>query len=203
MKRMNMVLLGGLLLVAAQAHAAVKQGGQQVGVTLGLANPLGNDTVDGQSETFGGVGPAVGFDYLYQLRSNLSIGGDFSYKYLGTHDDTTGHGPVEVKSTAWTLLAIGRFDLMPEKDLRPYAMAGLGVGGVSREVTFSQRPDLNSSRSSNGLAFALGAGVDYDINPSWVAGAELRYSIIGTNEEDIGTGHVSTIDALLKVGYKF
>ena len=38
---------------------------------------------------------------------------------------------------------------------------------------------------------------------SWLAGAELRYNIIGTNESEIGAGSVSTLDILLKVGYKF
>jgi opacity protein-like surface antigen len=203
MKSLNALLIAGLLVASTHAYAAVKQGGQQVGGALGFASPLSNETVDGETERFGQLGPAIGFNYLYQIRNNLSLGGDFNYKSLGHVDGSTRHGPVEVTHSAWTLLAIGRGDLMPENDLRPYGLVGLGIGGVSRKVDFSQRPDLNSSQTSNGLAFALGAGVDYDINPAWLAGAELRYNIIGTDENAVGTGHVSTLDVLLKVGYKF
>ena len=203
MKSLNAALISALLLTATLANAAIKQGTQRIGVDLGLANPLTNDTVDGQDEPFGALGPAIGLNYLYQLKPNLSIGGDLNYKILGHHDDTTGHGPVEVKSSAWTMLAIGRLDVLPEQNLRPYGLVGLGIGGVSRSVEFAQRPDLNSDRSSTGLAFAMGVGLDYDINPSWVVGGELRYNIIGTDETQVGTGHVSTFDFLAKVGYKF
>ena len=86
---------------------------------------------------------------------------------------------------------------------RQPGLLGLGVGGVKREVDFSRHPELNSSRTSSGLAFALAGGVDYDINDAWLAGAELRYNIISTSEGEIGAGHVSTLDLLFKCGYKF
>jgi opacity protein-like surface antigen len=196
-------LMTGLLLISTRAHAAIKPGDTQVGINLGLTNPLGNETVDGEDEKFGKLGPAFGFNFLHQFQKYLSLGGDFRYMSFGHEDVSTGHGPVEIKSSAWTLLAIGRGDLMPDSDIRPYGLLGLGVGRVKREVDFSQRPDLNSSQSSGGVAFALGGGVDYDINKNWLAGAELRYSLISTSEDEVGTGHVSAFDALLKVGYKF
>jgi opacity protein-like surface antigen len=140
---------------------------------------------------------------LYQLQQYVSIGGDFNYKFLGTRDGATGHGPFEVKSSAWTLLAIARGDLMPDSNLRPYGLLGLGVGGVKRKTEFSASPGLDSSRTSSGPAFALGAGVDYDIDAAWLAGAELRYNVIKTEESEIGASSVGTLDILLKVGYKF
>jgi len=203
MKLLTATLIAGLLLISMHANAQIKPGTQQAAISAGLANPLSNDNVDGQAETFGELGPAFGFNYLYQLHRYLSIGGDFNYKSLGDKDFTAGHGPGTIKSSAWTLLAIGRCDLIPDNDIRPYALLGLGAGGVQREVNFSRRPDLNSSRTSSGLAFALGGGADYDINNAWLAGAELRYNIINTDEGEIGAGHLSTLDILFKVGYKF
>jgi opacity protein-like surface antigen len=203
MKLLAAALMAGLLLLSTQASAQVKPGTQQAAITLGWANPLSNDNVIDESETFGGIGPALGFNYLYQLQRYLSLGGDFNYKSLGDNDFTTGRGPTEIKSSAWTLLAIGRADLLPDNNIRPYGLMGLGVGGVRREVDFSQHPELNSSQTASGLAFALAGGVDYDINDAWLAGAELRYNIIGTIEGAIGTGHVSTLDVLFKLGYKF
>jgi opacity protein-like surface antigen len=203
MKLLTAAFMAGLFLISTQANAQVNPGTHQAGITLGLANPLSNVSVNDESETFGGVGPAFGFDYLYQLQRNLSLGGDFNYKSLGDNNFTTGPGPTEIKSSAWTLLAVGKVDFLPDNNIRPYGLLGLGVGGVKREVDYNQRPSLNSSQTSSGLAFALAGGVDYDINDDWLVGAELRYNIIGTNENEIGAGRVGTLDILFKAGYKF
>ncbi|MCX5787124.1 MAG: outer membrane beta-barrel protein [Elusimicrobia bacterium] len=203
MKLLTTALVIGLFLVSTHANAQVTPGAQQATITLGLANPVSNDSVDDQTETFGELGPAFGFTYLYQLQRYVSIGGDFNYKYLRTKDATTGHGPVEIKSSAWTLLAIARGDLLPDNNLRPYGLLGLGVGGVRRSTEYSTHPSLDSTRTSNGPALALGGGVDYDINATWLAGAELRYNYIHTSDNEIGADSVSTLDFLVKLGYKF
>jgi opacity protein-like surface antigen len=203
MKLSIAAFVAGLLLLSPAARAQVKPGDNQATINLGLANPLSDDAENGDTETFGKLGPAFGFGYLHQFQKNLSFGGDFSYKSLGTRDVSTGHGPLEIKSSMWTLLAVARADLMPDNNIRPYATVGLGLGGAKIERDYGRAPSLSSERTSSGPAFALAAGADYDINPTWLAGAELRYSIISTSESEIGTGHVSTFDVLLKVGYKF
>ena len=203
MKILTAALVIGLLLISTHVNAQVTPGKQQAAITLGLANPVSNDSVDDQTETFGELGPAFGFTYLYQFQRYLSIGGDFNYKYLRTKDATTGHGPVEIRSSAWTLLAIARGDLLPDNNIRPYGLLGLGVGGVRRSKEYSTSPGLDSSRTSSGPTIALGGGVDYDIDAVWLAGAELRYNIIRTSEGEIGATSVGTLDILVKVGYKF
>jgi opacity protein-like surface antigen len=203
MKRLTAALVAVLSLLSTHARAEVKPGTQQAAIAVGLANPLSNNSVDDQTETFGKLGPALGLGYLYQLHEYIGIGGDFSYKSLGTRDAVTGHGPVSVQSSAWTLLAVARGDALPDNDIRPYGLMGLGVGGIRRAVDFSQRPDLNSSRNTNGPAFALGVGADYDISDAWLAGAELRYNVIGTSHDEIGASRVSTLDILFKFGCKF
>lgn len=203
MKLLTTALLAGLLLLSTRANAQVKPGFHQVGITLGLANPVTHDDVDGENTEFGALGPAFGLSYLYQLQPYLSFGGDFNYKHLGTKDISTGHGAGEIKSSAWTLLGIGRLDLSPDNQIRPYALLGLGVGRVQRDVEYSANPRFDAFRSSSGIAFALGGGADYDINATWLAGAELRYNIISTSESEVGTSSVSTLDFLLKAGYKF
>jgi len=203
MKILTAALVIGLLLISTHVNAQVTPGKQQAAITLGLANPVSNDSVDDQTETFGELGPAFGFTYLYQLQRYLSIGGDFNYKYLRTRDAMTGHGPVEIKSSAWTLLAIARGDLLPDNNIRPYGLLGVGVGGVRRSTEYGASPGRDSSRTSSGPALALGGGVDYDINAVWLAGAELRYNVIRTSDDEIGTDKVSTLDILLKLGYKF
>ena len=203
MKIINAAMLAGLLLASSQAMAQTKVGTHQLGLDLGFANPLSNtDLGNGDSERLGQTGPAFGINYLYQPHPNFSFGGDFNYKYQGTETFPQPHGGASVTSSVWTMLAIGRFDFMPLSPLRPYAMAGAGFGGARRSVTYAN-PFFNSERTSMGPAFALGGGADYDINSDWLVGGELRYTVVGTDNNDIGASIVSTFDFLAKVGYKF
>lgn len=203
MKRTSMSLAAGLLLMATGARAQIKPGMQQAGLSLGGAKPLSSDTVDGERFTFGESGPALGLNYLYQVHQYVSVGADLNIKSLGDKDVFTGRGPASIKSSAWTLLAVARGDLLPDENVRPYALLGLGVGGVKRQVRYSQSPRFDSDHRSSGLAFALAGGADFDITPSWLAGAELRYNFIGTDENQIGADSVKTLDLMFKVGYKF
>ncbi len=193
----------GLLMIAVGANAAIKQGAQQIGLSLGVSNPLGNETADGTRVEFGKVGPALGLNYLYQVRPNWSLGADLNFKSFGDRDVFTSHGAGEVKTSAWTLMAVGRGDLSPESNLRPYALLGLGVGRAKRDLSYPSNARFDQDHASGGLAFALGAGLDFDINPTWVAGAELRYSYIHTDANEIGAESVRTLDVLFKAGYKF
>jgi opacity protein-like surface antigen len=199
---MTAALLAGLSLIATPTNARVTPGTQQAAITLGLADPVGNDSADNNAATLGSIGPAFGFSYLYQLRGRLSLGGDFNDKRLRTKAVSTGAGLVDIKSSAWTLLAVAKGDLTPDADIRPYGLVGLGVGGVNRE-DLSQNPGFNFSRSSAGAAFALGVGADYDIAPAWLAGAELRYDIISTSRSEVGASSFSALNFLVKVGCKF
>lgn len=203
MKPMTVTLMTGLMLMAMTAKAEVKQGTQQLNLALGVANPLSSVNVDGERVEFGKVGPTFGAGYLYQLREFVSVGADLNFKRLGDKTVRTGHGTAEITSSAWTLLAVGRGDLMPANDIRPYALLGLGVGGVKREVRYDVGTAYNREQTSGSFAFAVAGGVDFDINPSWLAGAELRYNYIRTREYEVGTDSVKTLDLAFKVGYKF
>lgn len=203
MKLSTATFLTGLLLIAMTAKAEVKPGTHQVGVSLGASNPLSSENLDGERTEFGSVGPTLGFSYLYQLRPNWSVGGDLNFKRLGDKNIRTGHGPAEIASSAWTLMAVGRGDIAPDSDIRPYGLLGLGLGGVKREVRYDFSPRFDRDQTSGGLAFALAGGVDFDINASWLAGAELRYNYIKTRETEVGADSVRTLDLNFKVGYKF
>jgi opacity protein-like surface antigen len=202
MKRSTAMFVSCLLLSSLSAHAAIKPGTHQIGLQLGAASPLSNNTIDGEYVRFGKTGPAIGANYLFQYAPNLSLGGDLNLKALGERSIRTGHGTGQVDSSAWTLLAIARGDLLPDGDIRPYALLGAGLGGAKREVRFGD-PRFDRDQSSSGLAFAIAGGADLDINEKWVAGAELRYNYIRTSYSEIGTDSVRTLDLLFKVGYKF
>lgn len=192
----------GLLAISLSARAETRPGDHRVSLSLGAANAVSYNTVDGDREEFGDVGPALGLGYLYQLRPHWSFGGDLSLKSLGDKEFNTGRGPGEIESSAWTLLAVGRGDLLPEGDIRPYGLLGFGLGRVKREIDFDDSR-YDRYHTSGGLAMALAAGVDLDIDESWLAGAELRYDLIDTDQDEIGASSVRIIDMMFKVGYKF
>lgn len=202
MKLTTATLVTGLLAVALNARAGIRQGDHRVSLSLGAANAVSYNTVDGDREEFGDVGPALGFGYLYQVRPHWSLGADVSFKSLGDKDFNTGRGPGEIESSAWTLLAVGRGDPLPDGDIRPYGLLGLGLGRVKREIDFDDSR-YDRSQTSGGAAVALGAGLDVDLTEAWLAGAELRYNLIGTDRDEIGSSSVRIIDLMFKVGYKF
>jgi opacity protein-like surface antigen len=204
MKPMNAALLAALLFVSTRANAQLRPGAQQLGLDLGVVDPLSSAQIGNNvSQPLGEAGPAFGFDYLYQALPNFSFGGDFNYKFQGTNDYSQPYGGASVKSSVWTALLVGRVDPLPQSRLRPYALAGFGFGGANRSLTFAAAPAYNSSRTSNGPAFALGGGMDYDLNDVWLVGGELRYSIIDTSVNDVGASSLSTLDFLFKVACKF
>jgi len=199
----NATCLTGLMLLSISANASVTQGTQQASVSLGASNPLSRHDFDGDRSEFGSTGPNLGLGYLYQLAPNLGVGADLSFKRLGDRDFRNGRGAGEIESSAWTLLAIGRGELMPESDIRPYGLLGFGLGGVKREIRYGNVSGFDRDQSSAGLAFALAGGVDFDISANVVAGAELRWNYINTSYNEIGTSSVRTLDLNFKVGYKF
>lgn len=202
MKLTTATFVTGLLAMSLNARADIKQGDHRVSLSLGEANAMSYNTVDGDREEFGDVGPALGLGYLYQIRPHWSLGGDLSLKSLGDKEFHTGRGPGEIESSAWTLLAVGRGDLLPEGDIRPYGLLGLGLGRVKRVIDFDDSR-YDRYHTSGGLAMALAAGVDVDLNANWLAGAELRWNLIDTAQNEIGASSVRIIDMMFKVGYKF
>jgi opacity protein-like surface antigen len=204
MKPINAALLAVLLFVSTRANAQLRPGTQQLGLDLGVVDPLSSSQLgNGVSQRLGTAGPAFGFDYLYQALPNFSMGGDFNYKFEGTNSYSQPYGGASVTSSLWTALVVGRVDPLPQSRLRPYALAGVGFGGASRSLTFAGAPAYNATRTSVGPAFALGGGMDYDLNDVWLVGAELRYGIIDTSVNDVGVSSLSTLDFLLKVACKF
>lgn len=201
--KLTTAIMTGLMLMTVNAKAGITPGTNTVALTLGAANPLSYTDVDGDRTEFGQTGPTLGFSFLHQLRPNFAVGADLSFKRLGEKDFRTGQGPASVESSAWTMLAIGRGDFLPASDLRPYVMAGLGFGGVKREVRYPFNPRFDRDTRSGGLALALGAGVDFDITTAIVAGAEMRWNYIDTSYNQVGTNSVRTLDLNFKVGYKF
>ncbi len=203
MKLMTATIMAGLMLLTMNAKAVITPGTSQVALTLGASNPLSYTDINGQRAEFGETGPSLGFNALYQLLPNLAVGADLSFKRLGERDIRTGIGVAQVQSSAWTMMAIGRGDFLPASDIRPYVMTGLGVGGVKREVRYAVSPAFDRDTRSGGAALALGTGVDFDITPAIVAGAELRWNYIDTDHNKVGTNSARTLDLNFKVGYKF
>jgi outer membrane protein W len=195
MKIFGTMLAAGLLLSAGIASAQVKQGQQLFGVDAGLALPMSD--LNNSSNKVGDAGPALGFTYDYMALKNLSIGGDFSYKDYGT--DNVGFGGFS--ANVWTLVATGKFQLMPENKLRPYGLLGLGVGHATQSFTA-----LNGNEQTNGgtgFAYVLGVGGDYDINSQWAVGGEMRWTgLSATIGNAVNSQGFNSLDFLLTARFK-
>ena len=196
-------LVAGLLVISNQAYAQVKEGSQQVGMHLGFSSPLGKGEDTGFSEKIGKMGPAFGFNYLYQYHKNVGLGGEFAYKAWGTNTVTATGNSVDLKSSAYSFLALAKGQLMPDEKLRPYGLFGLGFGSLSHKASAAGWTGV--SKSKTGVAFAIGGGADYDINDMWSAGAELRYSLLGTKitDDTYTVKNGNSFDFLFNLGYKF
>lgn len=195
MRMLCSALVAGLLFISNQAFAQVKEGSQTAGFSLGFGIPMTKIAAGASEEKSGKMGLAIGFGYDYQIHKNFSVGGDFNYKAYGKNSVTGG----DLKTKAWTLLAMAKGYYMPEEKFRPYGLLGLGMNGIKAEYTGTGGFAGNSS----GFAFVLGGGADYDINDQFLAGGELRYDILGADKNKVGKSTYNGLDFLLHVGYKF
>jgi opacity protein-like surface antigen len=199
MKSFGVLMAAALLSLAVCANAQVKQGSQEAGVNVGLAVPLSNTTLGGSipSTTLGAVGPMFGFNYDYMALSNVSVGGDFSYRSFG--GDSVGGG-ANLSGDDWTLMVTGKYQFLPNNQLRPYGLLGLGLGNEYASVSGR----FGGSASGTGFAYAIGGGVEYDLNSQWSVGAELRWSGISASlSNSVGSQTMDSLDLVVSGHYKF
>jgi opacity protein-like surface antigen len=154
------------------------------------------------------------------------LGGEFNYASFGDKDHTIANGMAvtTVGAKAWTVEAVARYVLFPEKRINPYFLGGVGVGQVSENAktkpiapaawvdTGTREARTNFDGSATGVAISLGAGVDGYLTESLLAGLDFRWKYLGTNKtfaDRAFIGFSDTISATSalsisgKVGYKF
>ena len=201
MKRLGMMLSAALLFSAVRANAQVKQGSQEAGADVGLGIPMSDTTLGGDipSTTLGALGAAFGVNYDYMVLKNVSVGGDFGYRNFG-NDTVSFHGNGGTLSAYdWTMLATGKFQLMPDNQIRPYGLLGLGFGHGGLTLTGPN----GGTGNGTGFAYAFGAGAEGDLNSQWAVGAELRWTGLSAGMNNaLGTQNFNSLDFLVSVHFK-
>ncbi len=192
-------LLALSLLLPLRARASITAGTQEADLNLGIADPLTSYNANNGAITnsIGSVGLGIGADYVYYVNKWIGLGGDFMYDAYGSQSLSGGQTSQPDEMTG---LGIAKFQIRPDSNLRPYGLVGLGWGNLSDTVSGG-----TLSAVSNGFAYALGGGVDYDITKNIVAGAELRWTNLTVNNNFNGAGFhdVGDLNILAHIGYKF
>jgi opacity protein-like surface antigen len=198
MNRVAFVAVAGLLGLVVSANAQVKQGGQDVGIEVGVGIPVSQVNAGGTGYTLGKTGFAFGASYDYMLTNNISVGGDISDRVYG--DDATGLGNFTVGGHDVTILATGKYQLMPDKNIRPYGLIGLGVGLESLTASANS---VTATDTGTGFAWALGVGAAHDVNPQWAVNGELRFTETSASlSNNSGNQNMDSVDVLVSAHFK-
>ncbi|HVE12295.1 MAG TPA: outer membrane beta-barrel protein [Elusimicrobiota bacterium] len=210
MKNMLRNAAVGLILSAlgaGPACAAVAKGDSAVSLGLGAGMPVSDldlSAIGGGSQSPGEAGLAVDGRYLYQAGQHLAVGGELGRMGF---PDRTFVGPRlagTVHSELVTLQALARYLFLPDKDISPYLIGGLGVNRFSAKVRETFDPgDVRLDSDSHGAVFSAGAGVEAAVAKSAFVGAELRWFLATIDSGDFGTGTLHALNIGARAGYRF
>jgi hypothetical protein len=176
-KRLSLLVLA-LLAVPAGAFGQQQQGSWGVDVVAGMQ---GYDSSSGMN---GGAFLSVAA--LYQVTSRIALGPALQYT-RNSSDETFFTGVLDfgadsarVYQVGQTLNTLhytldGRFDIMPEKTVDPYVMAGIGGYTTYLET----QPNESIGRLTD-LMFQFGAGIRWAISPEAGLSFDLR-DVVYTN----------------------
>jgi opacity protein-like surface antigen len=198
MKRLAM-LLSGLLMAPALAHADFKQGSQTLSVEIGAGGSskefAWSDVQAGaRDEQVSDTGGSLGLQYVYYLKGSPAIGLGLDLIGNGLEDHDASNVFPNYDSTSHfrpgTTLAIMRL-AYPKGVFRPYILGGLGFH--TTRFLLQLRPNGSSTWSdtgtnetrdivddkATGFAAAFGFGADAFITEAFFIGMELRGTYLG------------------------
>lgn len=172
--------------------ASAQDSRSTVGINYQYALPMGafkNDFIKNGSPR------GVAIDMMYTLNPKWRVGGAVSYqdfyqktpRALYTMEDGSTLSAVTSNSLQnTTLMAKGMFLPSPEKRLKPYLSAGLGVNMAQVNQTLGMFDNINDVNF--GLAAQGGAGVMYGLGAAQRTHltAGVMYNYLPFNKHDIG-----------------
>ncbi len=149
-------------------------------------------TGDLLNETLGGTG-IIGFGFGYRFspgfRADLTLDYEWAAPFRGELECVTCGTPPTLYSietaniTALTLLANAYWDIGKFGNVTPYFGAGLGVAKLTTSSVAFTNPDLTTGTwtgaSTWNFAWALMAGVSYDLSPTTALDFNYRYAHLG------------------------
>jgi hypothetical protein len=208
----QIVIVTALLQVTSLAHAeedpipvTPKVASFHLGVRIGYSLPLGNTndstTSAGLVKTSlseavsGGIPVILDLGYRLTPRVMLGVYGQYGYVFVKEGDAGCPSGG-ECSGADYRFGVQGRYDLSPEKTLRPWFGLGLGYEILTGKGTYS---GFEFSRSFWGFEFLnLQGGVDFALGESLAIGPFAQFSVgqfsntktpLGSDSQDITGTH--------------
>jgi opacity protein-like surface antigen len=164
--------------------------------TGGSVNKIGSSSI---------IGGGVGYRFAPNVRGDVTLGYRGGYKL----DDTEPGGAnarVKADITSLALMANGYYDFATSSKWSPYLGAGLGYaqnkadnptasfGGVTIHVP---------GGTASGLAWALTAGLSYQLSGQYVLDIAYRYVDLGKIETDSGTGTTTGVPGVPSLSFAY
>jgi len=203
--------LMGILVLGAWSAFGAPAGSSQVSLGAGAAIPTGANGLD-NSQMIGLMG---GARYLYQLTSNVGVGGQFDFSHLPGKTEDIGSAAVDATDNIYTGEIIGRYSFAPDAAWSPYLVAGVGVArtfqttlgtpvpGATWDNTGTAETRETDHSSSTGYALSYGGGVERMLTQGLFCALEANWNTLGASRDRIGTSTFNFPDVSLRLGWQF
>lgn len=181
---MQRLVKTGMVLIAMAALLAGSAGAQVRGVVgLGLSVPVGDFADEaGVGAQAGGGTALAGVEWLPEGRSfGLRVDGAYNRFCTSACDETAGDLDVRYRFLNANLSGIAELRLGAESDLRPYALAGLGLYNYRLE---GDDVPTGLDESETDLGLSAGLGVTYTLGRVGLF-AEGRFHNVFAAADDI------------------
>jgi len=177
------------LVAAARASEGVAYG-----ITAGGTFPISSmaDVVSG--------GFNIGVTAYKRMTPLVDLGIDVDAHFLGGTDDfekqlsATATTPVDYSVTVIPFSFYGRYRVPVDENIQPFLKVGAGVYTLQHKFSIDV---LGQDKFENGTKLGLdfGGGVDLQMTPTWILGADLMYHWFD-NDPDSGQMIVARVVAL-------
>ena len=172
----------------------------------GMVLPQSSWTHNGQPVDLGDLGWTAGLGFYRNITNVFALGLDGNYAQFGDGDKVNEGTANEYyyRTGVATGLIAGRVNFFPRHSTRLYIPMGIGVGH-----TFVRQRNGDGSHktvNSTSLAGMLGAGLEFDMDESWILGVEGRYYLVRTPDDmktAFGKNRIHYSEIMLKIGCRF
>lgn len=154
-------------------------------------------TTDDEGDELWNYGSVAGVELLKIQNKHLGFGIDAMFTQTGIKTTLD-----ETKYYTGALMAVMRFSLFSDYNLKPYFLAGAGVNIFYTDMPNSTRESILKEISA-GPAYFVGAGFEIDISPRLVIGAEGRWYNLYADKDKFGKDDYKIYALAAKLGLKF
>lgn len=172
----------------------------------GMVLPQSTWYHEGNKVDLGNTGWTAGLGMYRNLSSVIALGLDGNYAQFGDGDKMNEGSANEsyYRTGAATGLVAMRVNFFPRHSTRLYIPVGVGIGHIF--VRENKTDGSHQTYNSTDLAGMLGLGLEFDMDETYIFGAEARYYYMNTRsdvKEAFGKDHIHYTEILLKIGFRF